>query len=158
MSGALIDTAAASLRQLVKSISALEEVTNDTWTGKREMPRYFLQTPIRVGECADDGEFKMFEHMSRDVSDTGIGIAETDIPKVLAPFEQVESKHNRTGEGTGLGLPLVKSLVELHGGSITISSRKSRGTVVTVSFPPGRVRFGPGGPQAIGFARQSTQA
>ncbi len=54
------------------------------------------------------------------ISDTGIGIAPEDIPMALAPFGQIDSDLNRRYEGTGLGLPLTKSLVEIHGGSLDL--------------------------------------
>ncbi len=69
------------------------------------------------------------------VSDTGIGIAAADIEKVLKPFVRLESAFNANVEGSGLGLPLVKSLVELHGGSLEIESRPAAGTTVGVRFP-----------------------
>jgi len=72
------------------------------------------------------------------VKDTGIGIPEDQIARVLEPFHQVDSKISRKHHGTGLGLPLAKSLVELHGGSIKIESQINHGTTVTVTFPPGR--------------------
>jgi PAS domain S-box-containing protein len=75
------------------------------------------------------------------VSDTGIGMAPQDIPKALAPFEQVEESLDRRYSGTGLGLPLAKALVELHGGELRISSIRHEGTVVTVLFRPERVRM-----------------
>ncbi len=76
------------------------------------------------------------------VIDTGIGIALEDIPKALAVFCQVESDLNRNYEGTGLGLPLSKALVELHGGSLDLQSEVCVGTTVTVRFPAERiVRF-----------------
>jgi signal transduction histidine kinase len=53
----------------------------------------------------------------------------------LTPFAQVDSKLAREYEGTGLGLPLVKSFVELHGGSLSIDSRPGAGTSVTARFP-----------------------
>jgi len=74
------------------------------------------------------------------VSDTGIGIAEADIPRALAPFQRVESRYHRKYEGTGLGLSLSKALIELHGGRLDLSSAVGVGTTVTVSFPPERVR------------------
>jgi two-component system, cell cycle sensor histidine kinase PleC len=74
------------------------------------------------------------------VADTGIGIAATDIAKVLAPFGQVEGPLNRRHEGTGLGLPLSKALAELHGGGLSIDSAPGQGTRVTVMFPQTRVR------------------
>ena len=59
--------------------------------------------------------------------DTGIGIAAEDIPMVLTPFGQVESAISRVQQGTGLGLPLTKSIVELHGGSFELTSESRRG-------------------------------
>jgi two-component system, cell cycle sensor histidine kinase DivJ len=69
------------------------------------------------------------------VSDTGIGIPEDKIALLGRPFMQVQSDYARRYEGTGLGLSLVKGLVELHGGRVAISSRLGEGTVVSVSFP-----------------------
>jgi PAS domain S-box-containing protein len=73
------------------------------------------------------------------VTDTGIGIALADIPKVLAPFQQIDSAPNRKYEGTGLGLSLSKALVEMHGGSLGLESEIGVGTTVTVRFPRERV-------------------
>ncbi|WHA42521.1 sensor histidine kinase [Agrobacterium larrymoorei] len=69
------------------------------------------------------------------VSDTGIGIAEDKIALLGQPFMQVQNEYTRRYEGTGLGLSLVKGLVELHGGSFAITSRPGEGTVVTVLLP-----------------------
>ncbi len=74
------------------------------------------------------------------VKDTGIGIAAHDIAKVLAPFGQVAGPLNRPHEGTGLGLPLVKSLAELHGAQFAIQSELGRGTEVAIAFPAERLR------------------
>ena len=76
------------------------------------------------------------------VVDTGIGIALEDIAKALAPFQQVDSDLNRKFEGTGLGLPLTKSLVELHGGTLDLQSEVGVGTTVTVRFPAVRIVSG----------------
>ena len=73
------------------------------------------------------------------VKDTGIGIAPPDITLVLAPFGQVDSTLSRKFEGTGLGLPLVKSMIELHGGTLRLDSTLGVGTTVTVAFPAERV-------------------
>ena len=73
------------------------------------------------------------------VTDTGIGIAAADIPKALAPFGQIESALARKYQGTGLGLPITKQLVELHGGSFAISSELGQGTAVSFTLPPSRV-------------------
>lgn len=76
------------------------------------------------------------------VSDTGIGIAPDDIPKALDRFGQVENSLVRKYDGTGLGLPLAKQLMELHGGSLSIDSTPRVGTTVTVRFPAARVVTG----------------
>lgn len=69
------------------------------------------------------------------VSDTGIGISEEDIQRLAQPFEQIDSQHSRQHEGTGLGLALSKSLVELHGGNFSIESVVGQGTTVIFTLP-----------------------
>jgi signal transduction histidine kinase len=73
------------------------------------------------------------------IADTGIGIAPEDIPKALSRFGQVDGDLNRQFEGTGLGLPLTKALVELHGGALDLQSEVGVGTTVTVRFPAERL-------------------
>ena len=73
------------------------------------------------------------------VADTGIGIAPHDITRALTSFQQVQSDHNRNYDGTGLGLPLTKSLIELHGGTMDLHSELAVGTTVTARFPADRV-------------------
>jgi two-component system cell cycle sensor histidine kinase PleC len=87
---------------------------------------------IKAWSSSDDGY--VFQ-----VADTGIGIALADIPKALAPFQQIDSDLNRKYDGTGLGLPLTKALVELHGGSLDLHSKAAIGTTVTVCFPAERI-------------------
>jgi signal transduction histidine kinase len=72
------------------------------------------------------------------VADTGIGIPHDKLSIALAPFGQIESDLSRKYEGTGLGLPLTKRLVELHGGTMDIASEPGKGTVVTAHFPKER--------------------
>ena len=72
------------------------------------------------------------ERVKVSVRDTGIGIAKDDIARLAKPFEQIESQHSKTQQGTGLGLALTKSLVEGHGGELQIESEPGLGT--TVSF------------------------
>ena len=72
------------------------------------------------------------------VEDTGIGIASSDLPKAMMPFGQVDSALSRKFPGTGLGLPLTKSFVELHGGSLEIRSAPDVGTSVIIRLPPER--------------------
>ncbi|HKR20063.1 MAG TPA: ATP-binding protein [Stellaceae bacterium] len=69
------------------------------------------------------------------VADTGIGMRAEDIPVALSPFSQVDSSLSRRYEGTGMGLPLCKSIIELHGGRLEIASAPGQGTTVTVLLP-----------------------
>jgi cell cycle sensor histidine kinase DivJ len=69
------------------------------------------------------------------VSDTGIGIAATDLSHIGDPFFQAHNSTTRPYEGTGLGLSLVRGLVGLHGGAISVESAVGQGTTVTVRLP-----------------------
>ncbi|MDP2125231.1 MAG: HAMP domain-containing sensor histidine kinase, partial [Parvibaculum sp.] len=73
------------------------------------------------------------------VIDTGIGIAAEDIPVALERFGQIDSDLARKYEGTGLGLPLSKCLMEHHGGTLEIESESGRGTTVSLRFPEERI-------------------
>ncbi|HET8727550.1 MAG TPA: ATP-binding protein [Alphaproteobacteria bacterium] len=77
------------------------------------------------------------------VTDTGIGMAAKDIPRALEPFSQIDSPMTRRHQGTGLGLPLVKSLIELHGGRLELDSEPGRGTVARLVFPASRMMPAP---------------
>jgi signal transduction histidine kinase len=69
------------------------------------------------------------------IGDTGIGMSEEDIELALTAFGQVDSRMTRRYDGTGLGLPLAKAIVELHRGRLEIVSHPGRGTTVTVALP-----------------------
>ncbi|HEY9081139.1 ATP-binding protein [Magnetovibrio sp.] len=88
------------------------------------------------------------------VKDTGIGIAKEDIPKVLSPFGQVDSSLARQYEGTGLGLHLSRTFIELHGGKLVIESEVGKGSEVSAHFPPGRMAY----ESAIGAAHESKKS
>jgi PAS domain S-box-containing protein len=73
------------------------------------------------------------------VADNGIGMDEEEVTMALSSFGQVDSGLDRKNEGTGLGLPLTKGLIELHGGTMEIKSERGHGTSITVTFPKERV-------------------
>jgi len=73
------------------------------------------------------------------VRDNGIGIARDNIPRVLEPFFQVDGAWQRAHQGSGLGLPLVATMMELHGGAMAIDSDLGKGTTVVLTFPKARV-------------------
>jgi signal transduction histidine kinase len=72
------------------------------------------------------------------VQDTGIGMTPDEVSLALLPFRQIEAAYSRRHEGLGLGLPLAKSLIDLHGGTLAIQSQPQVGTIVTVTLPPER--------------------
>jgi PAS domain S-box-containing protein len=88
---------------------------------------------ITIGAREDKGGLRLW------VTDTGIGIASEDLPKLMRPFAQLDSPYARKHRGTGLGLMLVRSLVGLHGGEVDIQSTLGRGTTVVVRLPAERV-------------------
>jgi signal transduction histidine kinase len=76
------------------------------------------------------------------VSDTGIGIEQSDLATILLPFGQVEKAYNRKHSGTGLGLTLVRKFIELHGGRLEIDSKPGVGTIATLRLPAERLMRG----------------
>ena len=89
---------------------------------------------IEVSACeTDDGAIEIA------VTDDGIGMRPEDVPVALEPFRQIDSRLTRPYEGTGLGLPLAKRLIELHGGSLAIETALERGTRVALRLPRDRV-------------------
>jgi two-component system, cell cycle sensor histidine kinase PleC len=69
------------------------------------------------------------------IRDTGVGMSKEEIAVALTPFGQVDGGHSRWREGAGLGLPIAKALVQLHGGRLEVRSAKSLGTEVVVTLP-----------------------
>jgi hypothetical protein len=87
---------------------------------------------VRTGRAACGG-------LTIAVSDTGIGLSQEEIAEALKPFRQVDNRHSRKYQGTGLGLPLAKAPTELHGGRLEIASEPDRGTTASVHLPAERV-------------------
>ncbi len=75
------------------------------------------------------------------VEDNSVGMDEEELIIAMSTFGHVDSGLNRKHEGTGLGLPLIKGLMELHGGSLRVESEKGHGTIVTAIFPKERVEL-----------------
>jgi len=87
---------------------------------------------LKAGWTASGGQYL-------SVKDTGSGIAEEEIPIVLASFGQGSNSIKSAEQGAGLGLPIAKSLIDMHGGTFTLKSKLRIGTEVIVTFPPERV-------------------
>ena len=84
---------------------------------------------VRLGARADD------QHLIVTVSDTGVGIAHEDLPRLFREFEQLRQPGGVRPEGTGLGLALTRRLVELHGGRVEVESMLGRGSTFSVHLP-----------------------
>jgi two-component system cell cycle sensor histidine kinase PleC len=87
---------------------------------------------LKVGWTASGGQYLTCK-------DSGSGIAEEEIPIVLASFGQGSNSIKSAEQGAGLGLPIAKNLIDMHGGTFTLKSKLRIGTEVTVTFPPERV-------------------
>ena len=92
---------------------------------------------VRVsGEALPDGGYAV------TVQDSGIGMTDAEILEALTPFGQIENKMTAKHNGTGLGLPLAKAMLELHDGTLAISSMPGHGTRIVLNFPASRIRSG----------------
>jgi two-component system cell cycle sensor histidine kinase PleC len=138
-----------SLRAKKRNI-AIEEAVEPTlprlWADERAVRQVTLNllsnaikfTPpggkitIKIGWTSSGGQYFA-------VRDSGPGIPEEEIPIVMSSFGRGTLAQKNADEGSGLGLPIVKGLVELHGGSFTLKSKLREGTEVIVIFPPERV-------------------
>lgn len=86
------------------------------------------------------GTFSERGCLAIDIADTGAGIAPEDLPRLMEPFQQgAAAPRGADFEGAGLGLPLVKSLAELHGGSLELSSMVNKGTTARICLPEDRI-------------------
>jgi CheY-like chemotaxis protein len=107
----------------------------DTWEGEAKIPNQFKEQNIPL---------ILFQ-----VTDTGIGIAAKDIPRLFQPFVQLDSGLNRQYEGTGLGLAMVKQIAELHNGQVTVESAINQGSSFTVALPYQMAQFTSRSPEQL---------
>jgi two-component system sensor histidine kinase/response regulator len=96
------------------------------------VPTPRVEGMLRIGEHAP---LDASAYLEISVSDTGVGIAPDDMGRLFRPFSQLESGLSRKHEGSGLGLVLVKQLVELHGGTLAVRSEPGQGTTFKVWLP-----------------------
>jgi PAS domain S-box-containing protein len=93
--------------------------------------KFTFDGSIRVGVHGEPGQAVV------TVSDTGIGVAEHEMPRLFERFHRIENARSRSNEGSGIGLALVRELVQAHGGVITADSAVGRGTTFTIRLPFG---------------------
>jgi PAS domain S-box-containing protein len=135
----------AGARNIELSVN-LPETLPRLWADERKVKQILinlLSNAIKFtpegGSVTISAERDAFDAIHLAVADTGIGIARESLETVLKPFGQVDSALSRKHPGTGLGLPLTKSLVELHGGRLDLDSELGKGTTVVVHFPHERL-------------------
>jgi PAS domain S-box-containing protein len=97
--------------------------------------KFTFDGSIRVAVRNGDGQAVV------TVSDTGIGVSAQEIPRLFERFHRIESSRGRSHEGSGIGLALVRELVELHGGTIAASSVENEGTTFTIRLPFGHAHL-----------------
>ncbi|BBY18208.1 histidine kinase [Mycolicibacterium litorale] len=99
--------------------------------------KFTLEGAVTVRVAHEGGEAVV------TVADTGVGIAEADLPRLFERFHRIQTTDARSTEGSGIGLALVKELVGLHGGTITAQSEEGRGTTFTIGMPYGATHLPP---------------
>jgi len=151
------------LRAETKGLSLIEDFDNDlpqVWADQRSIRQICLNlvsnalkfTPkggrvtVSVQRSAEGGQLI-------SVRDTGPGIPEHELPKVIQAFGQGSLAHETAEGGTGLGLPIVTNLIELHGGTFELRSELRKGTEATVYLPPKRVLKNVPPLQPLGYER-----
>jgi two-component system cell cycle sensor histidine kinase PleC len=111
---------------------AVRQVTLNLLTNAIKFTPQGGSIAVKVGWTGSGGQYA-------SINDTGPGIPPEEIPVVLSSFGRGSLAHKNAEEGTGLGLPIVKGLVELHGGQFRLTSKIRQGTEAVVIFPPERV-------------------
>ncbi|MEH6495110.1 MAG: ATP-binding protein [Pseudomonas marincola] len=130
----------------VRLMMNVPDVDYVVWADARLVSQVFLNllsnaikfTP-KGGQVAINCDLKADGSLRVTFEDSGIGIDQANIEKVFVPFAQIESALSRSYEGTGLGLPLTKNIMELHSGRIKLKSVLGLGTTAIVEFPANRV-------------------
>ncbi|HVB89875.1 MAG TPA: HAMP domain-containing sensor histidine kinase [Beijerinckiaceae bacterium] len=128
----LIDNLERTLPRIWADERAVRQVTLNLLTNAIKFTPQGGSVTIKVGWTRSGGQYL-------SIRDTGPGIPENEIPVVMSSFGRGTLAQKNAEEGSGLGLPIVKGLIELHGGVFTIRSKVREGTEVIVVFPPERV-------------------
>jgi len=149
------DTANASVRMVLEQAfkkrigvsCAVAPTISTLWADQRRLKQILVNLLNNaVKFTAEEGKVSLKVRPSDDglgvafeISDTGIGIAAADIDRLFQPFEQIDSTLARKFEGSGLGLALVRRMVQMHGGVVTVESQPGQGSQFTVVIPRARV-------------------
>jgi two-component system cell cycle sensor histidine kinase PleC len=126
------DAIEAGLPRIWVDERAVRQVTLNLLTNAIKFTPQGGSITVKVGWTATGGQYL-------SIRDTGPGIPEDEIPIVMSSFGRGSLAQKNAEEGSGLGLPIVKGLIELHGGTFTLKSKVREGTEVIIVFPPERV-------------------
>jgi PAS domain S-box-containing protein len=137
------------LMQVYKSMAAEKSLdiilTNSAWEDMIYADEFSIETALgniidNAIKFTDSGAINISVYRNENeklcvgIADTGIGISQDYLPHLFEPYTQEETGYSRSYEGIGLGLPIVKKLLELNSASITVTSKKDEGTLFTVCF------------------------
>jgi two-component system, cell cycle sensor histidine kinase PleC len=148
-----INFSADLLRQMAlhADVSCSFEVAPDVpqlWGDEKKLRQILLNllsNAVKFTPAGGAVRLRAYRHagsgLALEVADTGIGIPADKLSVALAPFGQVDSSLARRYDGVGLGLPLTKRLIELHGGTMDLASEPGKGTTITAHFPASRFVF-----------------
>ncbi|GLI91712.1 sensor histidine kinase [Methylocystis echinoides] len=128
----LVETVEPSLPRIWADERALRQVVLNLLTNAIKFTPQGGQVSLKVGWTSAGGQYIA-------ITDTGPGIPEEEIAVVMSPFGRGSLAQKNADEGSGLGLPIVKGLIDLHGGQFLLKSRVREGTQAVVIFPPQRV-------------------
>lgn len=145
--GQLTAELASSFRSAIEKagmqlIVHTEQISSDVYVDIEMWEKIILNLISNAFKYSNDGTIEVTVKQHDDkiivsVTDTGIGIAADHLDKIFDRFHRIENSGGRSLEGTGIGLALVKELVNLHGGYITVVSEERKGSTFTVTIPAG---------------------
>ncbi len=142
---AAVESVAPLARQKELPIRLIDRAGPETvvWTDRKKLWRILVNLLSNAVRFTERGEVVLELDTEEDqiifrVRDTGIGIPAADLPHIFDEFHQVRNRHRQTGTGTGLGLAITRRLVELLGGTISVSSVPEEGTTFAVRLPLGK--------------------
>ncbi len=147
----LIEDFAPDLPQVWADPRALRQICLNLLSNALKFTPKGGRITITVGHSSDGG-------MMLSVRDTGPGIPKDEIPRVLQAFGQGSLAHESAEGGTGLGLPIVQNLIQLHGGTFDLKSELRKGTEVTITLPRQRVMHAVAPLQPLGHERHRDPA
>jgi PAS domain S-box-containing protein len=143
--GTLLESVQASnsglfLDKPIEMVIDMEEDVPAVWADSVRMTQVLNNLVANAVKFTDEGKitiraYQVDDGVNIEVEDEGIGINEEDMDKLFERFRQIDGSYTRRAEGTGLGLPITRHLVEMHGGVITVESEVGVGSTFTIHLP-----------------------